>query len=463
MFRSRLILFRAALLISDVAAAAIMFAAVSWGRFGADWASAWIHAGGPWAFWAAGYSAIWVLAEWLFELDRPRIRWTIRNEVVDVLRAVMLVAVVVFSLLFLIHVPDVSRLFLLVLFASQAVFTIVQRQVLRILLRLMHRTRIGVRDALVLGTGPTARRIAERLEQHPMLGYRVIGHLGTGSSRIKRPVLGTLDAIAETIHAKAVDEVIAALDEHEARYLEPVIALCHEEGKPLRVVLAAGLSAVAGGRGETFGGDEIVTITNGPDRILGLLVKRLVDVVAGAAALIVLSPLLLVIGVAVYLDDPGPILFRQTRVGLHGRTFRIVKFRSMVADAEARLASLAERNEVAGHAFKMSDDPRITRVGRVLRRTSLDELPQFWNVLIGHMSIVGPRPPLPEEVVGYDLWHRRRLSMKPGITGLWQVSARLEQEFDRWVELDLAYIDRWSLWLDLKIMLRTVPAMLSGR
>jgi len=111
----------------------------------------------------------------------------------------------------------------------------------------------------------------------------------------------------------------------------------------------------------------------------------------------------------------------------------------------------------------MSDDPRITRVGRVLRRTSLDELPQFWNVLIGNMSIVGPRPPLPEEVDGYDLWHRRRLSMKPGITGLWQVSARLEQDFDRWVELDLVYIDRWSLWLDLKIMLRTVPAMLSGR
>jgi lipopolysaccharide/colanic/teichoic acid biosynthesis glycosyltransferase len=135
----------------------------------------------------------------------------------------------------------------------------------------------------------------------------------------------------------------------------------------------------------------------------------------------------------------------------------------MVRDAEERLADLEELNEIEGHAFKLADDPRVTRTGRFLRRTSLDELPQFWNVLRGQMSVVGPRPPLPDEVAGYDLWHRRRLSMKPGITGLWQVSARLEAEFDRWVELDLVYIDRWSLWLDLKIMVRTVPAMLSGR
>jgi lipopolysaccharide/colanic/teichoic acid biosynthesis glycosyltransferase len=157
------------------------------------------------------------------------------------------------------------------------------------------------------------------------------------------------------------------------------------------------------------------------------------------------------------------VVFRQTRVGLHGRPFRMVKFRTMVPDAELRRAELILLNEISGPAFKLHQDPRITRVGRILRRASLDELPQFWNVLRGQMSIVGPRPPLPDEVAGYDLWHRRRLSMKPGITGLWQVSARLEEEFDRWVELDLRYIDRWSLWLDVKIMLRTVPAMLSGR
>jgi lipopolysaccharide/colanic/teichoic acid biosynthesis glycosyltransferase len=161
--------------------------------------------------------------------------------------------------------------------------------------------------------------------------------------------------------------------------------------------------------------------------------------------------------------DGRPVLFAQTRVGLHGRTFRVLKFRTMVPDAEARQAQLEALNEIDGHAFKLADDPRLTRSGRILRAASLDELPQLWNVIRGEMSLVGPRPPLPREVAGYDLWHRRRLSMKPGITGLWQVQARREEQFDRWVELDISYIDRWSIWLDLKIMLRTIPAMFQGR
>jgi len=164
------------------------------------------------------------------------------------------------------------------------------------------------------------------------------------------------------------------------------------------------------------------------------------------------------------LDSPaGPVLFQQTRVGLHGRPFKVAKFRSMSPDAEGRLEELRIQNEIRGPAFKLTNDPRLTRTGRVLRATSLDELPQIWNVLLGQMSLVGPRPPLPSEVEGYDLWHRRRLSMKPGITGLWQVQGRREEDFDRWVELDLAYIDRWSIWLDVKIIARTIPAMFQGR
>ena len=156
------------------------------------------------------------------------------------------------------------------------------------------------------------------------------------------------------------------------------------------------------------------------------------------------------------------MVFRQERVGLHGRPFRVVKFRTMVPDAEEHLAELEALNEISGPAFKLTDDPRLTRTGGWLRRTSIDELPQLWNVLRGEMSLVGPRPPLPSEVLDYDIWHRRRLSMQPGITGLWQVAARREPDFDRWVRLDLDYIDRWSLWLDLKIILRTIPAVLTG-
>ncbi len=463
MVRRRLILFRSGLLLGDVVAAVALFAIVSMARFGDGWSTAWLVAGAPWWAWAFAYGIIWAAAEWLFELDRPRARWTMLGEIVDVIRAAMLVAVSLFSLLFLFHLPDVSRLFLLGLLGSQLVFSIVQRRGLRLFMALLQRRGLGMRHALVLGTGPEALRLADRLERHAALGYHVIGHLGTGAPGMRRPLLGSLETVQETIHGTVIDEVVAALTETEAVYLEPVTALCREEGKTLRIMLAGGVVPVGSGRIESFDGTEFITIETGPDRILGLLAKRVVDVIIGGLVVLALLPLMLVIGLAIYLDDPGPILFRQARVGLHGRTFRIVKFRSMVVDAEAQLAQLAASNEVSGQAFKMSQDPRVTRVGRFLRRTSLDELPQFWNVFLGHMSVVGPRPPLPDEVVGYDLWHRRRLSMKPGITGLWQVSARLEEEFDRWVELDLAYSDRWSLWLDLKIMLRTVPAMLSGR
>ena len=181
-----------------------------------------------------------------------------------------------------------------------------------------------------------------------------------------------------------------------------------------------------------------------------------------AVAMIVLSPLFLALGVAIWRIDGRPILFHQARVGLHGRPFQVVKFRTMVRGAEERLAELEALNEISGQAFKVTDDPRLSRSGRWLRRLSLDEFPQLWNVLRGQMSLVGPRPPLPREVADYDVWHRRRLSMKPGITGLWQVEARRDPEFDRWVAMDLAYIDRWSLWLDLKIIARTIPAMIAG-
>jgi len=192
----------------------------------------------------------------------------------------------------------------------------------------------------------------------------------------------------------------------------------------------------------------------------GLALKRTIDAVVAVAALVLLSPLLVGIALAVRSGDGGPALFRQERVGLHGRRYQLLKYRSMVLDAEAMLASLQDQNEISGAAFKMTYDPRVTRLGRFLRRSSLDELPQLVNVLRGDMSLVGPRPPLPAEVAEYDAWHRRRLSMKPGITGLWQVEGRWDSEFDGWVRKDLEYIDRWSTWLDIKIMLRTIPAVL---
>jgi exopolysaccharide biosynthesis polyprenyl glycosylphosphotransferase len=462
MVRNRTRATRVALLFVDGAAASFLFLVVSVVRLGADWRSDWQAAGAVWWLWAAGYGLLWVVAEWSQQLDQLRSRWTFRGEVTDILRAALILAVSVFSILFLVQAPDVSRLLLIALFACQVAFSVAQRRLLRALLVVARNRNIGTRAVLVLGTGTQATRLAQRLQQHPALGYRIIGHLGTPSPSCPS-VLGPVYAIEDVIHSMPVDEIVAALDADDLAYLDPVIGLCHDEGKRLRVVLQPGLASLQGGRLESLAGIEILTVSNGPDRLLGFAVKRSLDVVLSAVALIVLAPVLLLVAIAVRVDSGAPILFRQERVGRHGRRFAMYKFRTMAPDAESRLADLLAHNVISGPAFKLDTDPRITRVGKVLRRTSLDELPQLWNVVRGQMSLVGPRPPLPTEVAGYDLWHRRRLSMKPGITGLWQVSARLEAEFDRWVELDLRYIDRWSLWLDVKIMARTIPAMLTGR
>ena len=191
--------------------------------------------------------------------------------------------------------------------------------------------------------------------------------------------------------------------------------------------------------------------------------KRAFDLVVGGTALVLLTPLLGVVALVIRVADGGPVIFRQTRVGLAGRPFQLIKFRTMERDAEDRLDELMARNEISGPAFKVTDDPRLTRTGRVLRAASIDELPQLWNVLCDDMSLVGPRPPLPREVDAYDPWHRRRLAVKPGITGLWQVHAREGQDFDQRVELDLEYIERRSMRLDLEILVRTIPAMFKGR
>jgi lipopolysaccharide/colanic/teichoic acid biosynthesis glycosyltransferase len=197
-------------------------------------------------------------------------------------------------------------------------------------------------------------------------------------------------------------------------------------------------------------------------RNLGLVIKRLIDIAGASFGLVALAPLFLAIALALRLREGSTILFRQTRVGLDGRPFTIFKFRTMVTDAEALLVSVAHLNMRDGPLFKAINDPRVTSIGAFLRRSSLDELPQLWNVLRGEMSLVGPRPPLPNEVAAYEGWHYRRLSVKPGITGLWQIEARQEPGFDRLVECDLSYIDRWSLRLDLKILLLTIPAVFVG-
>jgi len=470
----------------DGAAAMATFIAVSILRFGPDgWRPAWAHASIDPLLFMGGYAAAWITVLWLSDLYRLRARWSIRREMLDVLRAGALLAFASFGLLFALKLPEVSRLFLLALFPAQVLLTILLRLVLRWTFALARERGLNRRNVLIVGTGPTAVDFAQRIERHRELGLRVIGHLRWRPPErrleprevsesaeledpevvglVRRPILGDVDAIEAVLHSAVVDEVAICLPPAAWGFVEAIAGICLDEGLIVRIPLAEGGLALPGGREEDFDDIRVLSLVYGPDRALSLVAKRLTDVLLSAVALILLSPVLLAIGILLRVTDRGPVLFSQDRIGLHGRTFRVLKFRTMVPDAESRLAELLHRNEVSGHAFKLTRDPRLTRTGRWLRRASIDELPQLWNVLIGDMSIVGPRPPLPREVAGYNVWHRRRLAMKPGITGLWQVSARRDADFDRWVQLDLDYIARWSLWLDLKIMFRTMPAMLQGR
>ena len=218
---------------------------------------------------------------------------------------------------------------------------------------------------------------------------------------------------------------------------------------------------VSASQPDDLDGQSVSSLDGGGTRTFALFAKRCLDIAGATLGLIVLGPLFVAVGAAIILTDGRPILFRQARVGLHGRVFPVVKFRTMARDADAHRSELRQYNEVSGNAsFKMTNDPRITPIGGILRRSSIDELPQLWNVLRGEMSLVGPRPHPLDDVAGYEPWHLRRLGMKPGITGLWQVEGRCEVDFDRWVRYDLEYIDHWSFWLDLRLLIKTIPAML---
>ncbi len=466
MIRRHGVALRALLVSADILSALAVFIIVAALRFDFGfgqgiWSQLIIE---PWVF-AALYAIGWAGVLWLRGLYRVRARWSWRREAADIVSAAALMALGTLTVLFIARLDDVSRLFLALLFPAQAITTIMIRLLLRRWFADMRRRGANARFVLVVGAGEAAEEFAGRIESSPELGLRVIGHLrepGTEERRLRRPDLGVLEDLESILHSRVIDEVAICLPMSSWALIEPISYLCQEEGRIVRLPLDGIGPTLAQGRFEEFQGRPVLSFVRGPDRALALAAKRLLDVTLSAAGLLVLSPVLLAVILWISARDGSPVFFRQIRIGVHGRPFTMIKFRTMVRDAEARLAEVEKLNYVSGVSFKVRDDPRVTPAGAFLRRTGIDELPQLWNVLRGEMSVVGPRPQQAPEIDRYDPWHRRRLSMKPGITGLWQIKARnSESDFDRWVEIDLEYIDRWSLWLDLKIMLRTIPAMVT--
>ncbi|HLK32242.1 MAG TPA: sugar transferase [Terriglobales bacterium] len=325
------------------------------------------------------------------------------------------------------------------------------------------------RHFVIVGNGESAAELASLLEDGKDLGLELLAFASTDEQSDPPANLQgqysvmPVSKLPDLLHSHVVDEVLFAVGREELASLEALMQQCEQEGIHMRMqldFLPQGFNHVFV---EHLGHVPLLTFASTPQNDFALAFKRLIDLAVAAVALTVLSPLFLALAILIKLTSRGPVFYRQTRCGLGGRRFTLLKFRSMVANADQLLPQLEKFNEADGPAFKMRKDPRCTGIGRWMRIFSLDELPQLWNVLLGHMSLVGPRPPLPDEVDQYQPWQRRRLRMRPGMTCLWALEGRSHLRFDHWVRLDLLYIDNWSVWLDFKILLKTIPAVLSGK
>jgi exopolysaccharide biosynthesis polyprenyl glycosylphosphotransferase len=464
--RQRAVELRALLILSDAILAMAVLTVVSGIGFAGESKTYWSDLIRPPEIIALAYALVWVAALALRGLYQPRFRRTEASEAADVLKAAVWVALGTAALFFLLRPPSVSRLFFLVLFPSQVAVTAISHTVLRRAFGHLQMNERNQKNVLIVGAGEPGQAFARRLEANRWLGYRIVGFLdaddGVATSLPNGWArLGNLNHFEGVLHDSIIDEVVVCLPmgNWDAR-IEALVGLAEEEGKTVRVPIGLRLRPFVHERLDDLDGLPVYSVKMGPERAVETTAKRLIDIALAGLGLVVLSPVFALVALAVLLSDGRPVLFAQERIGLHGRRFRMLKFRTMVHGAESMLPDVLHLNRIVGPGFQLDDDPRVTRLGRIIRKSSVDELPQLWNVLVGDMSIVGPRPAPLTEVAAYDVWHRRRLSTRPGITGLAQVEARSYREFDQKANLDLQYIDRWSLSLDFRILVRTVRVLI---
>ncbi len=395
-------------------------------------------------------------------------RW---DEMADIAYATSVGTLVTTTASWMLHIQLMTRGFLLVFWICTVLLTAGSRLVLHVFLKYVRLHGRNLRNILIVGTNERAVRFATKLQQNPDLGYTLVGFVDENWNGIEQfqntgfKIACDCAGLPEYLRTHVVDEVMVALpirSFHE--HLSEIAALCEKQGILLRIMSNLVDLKLARTRADEIAGDALVThYTGSMNDAWALAVKRSVDFAVSGFLLILFSPLLLTVAALIKITSPGPVLFKQKRLGLHKRYFDIYKFRTMVVDAEARIKQVEHLNEMSGPVFKIKNDPRITPLGRFLRKTSIDELPQLINVLRGDMSLVGPRPLPIRDYNGFsEDWQRRRFSVQPGITCLWQIGGRNAISFERWMELDLQYIDRWSLWLDFQILAKTVPAVLRG-
>ena len=371
------------------------------------------------------------------------------------------------TIVFLLKLEFVSRVFFSLFIAATSAVIFFEKITIFLIMRYARRQGYNFRRLLIVGTGRRAISFIEKIKRHSGWGVRIVGvidyefaHLGKEIGGVK--VTGTLEDLPRMLHNHSIDEVVFVVPRSALSQIENSIYVCETEGVKATVAVDLFDLKIARSRQTELDGIPLITFETTVALEWQLFVKRAFDIIVSGLGIIILSPVFLITAVLIKLASRGPVFYVQKRAGLNGRRFVFYKFRSMHKGAHEKLAELAAQNEMKGPVFKMKDDPRVTPLGKILRKFSIDELPQLFSVFVGHMSLVGPRPPLPKEVAQYEPWQRRRLSMRPGITCIWQISGRNRIGFDEWMKMDLEYIDNWSLRLDFKILMKTFPVVLFG-
>jgi len=411
----------------------------------------------------------WVYLSGRFGLYVSKRLTAFRYEALDVCKSTALCLVIASVPAFFFREYPLSRLFLIYSWPLQTGILVLSRLALREFLKYIRRRGYNYRQILIVGWNVRAEKMVKKIQEAPDLGFRILGFIdgANGSSSYEGltgfKLIGNLGDLERILREEVVDEVLVTLP-FKSFYaeIESVIHVCEKIGVEVKIPIDLFNLNLAKGTISHYDEIPVINLYTSPRMNWQLITKRLIDMTVSSVLLFLLSPIFGAVTILIKTTSRGPIFFKQQRVGYNGRLFNCLKFRTMIENAESLKKDLLASNEMDGPVFKMKNDPRITTVGRILRKTSLDELPQLINVLMGDMSLVGPRPPVPSEVTQYELTDRRRLSMRPGITCIWQVSGRNSIPFEKWMELDRQYIDEWSLLLDFKILAKTIPTVLRG-
>ena len=415
-----------------------------------------------------GFSLIWVMILARQHAYSSQRYSALAKEISRIAKTILIGVALIIAAIYLFRIEYVPRAYILTFGAINLSFMTGERIVFYKLVCWLRSKGRNRKHILVIGTAKYAREFIETVKKNISWGLNIIGLISEKDVHSKEeiighPILGGLRDLEEVLHSRHIDEVIVCLPSRRFGEIRMALDCCEREGIRVRIFSDIFGTITKSVRIDQVFGIRLISLTHTMDNELDIYIKRLIDILISGILLLLFLPVFIIISISIKVTSRGPVIYHLNWVGKDRKTIKGYKFRTMVNNAEQIQDQLQSNNEMKGPVFKIHNDPRITKVGKFLRKYSIDELPQLWSVFVGDISLVGPRPPLISEVKKYESWHRRRVSVKPGITCLWQVRGRQKiSDFDSWAKLDMEYIDNWTLWLDFKILLKTIPVVFRG-